>query len=118
MTASNAFKPLSKADLAEVLGVSIRTVENWVNDGTLLPPTKLGNRVYWHPSSFFAWLDKRLSSDAAVADVAPAVAPQEGPAIPVAGASKKSSRAQPVTASTELQKVRNRTQAQLDALMA
>ena len=44
MTTANAFKPLSKEDLADVLGVSIRTIENWVNEGILPAPTKLGNR--------------------------------------------------------------------------
>ncbi len=30
-----AFKPLTKDDIADVLGVSGRTIENWVSDGTL-----------------------------------------------------------------------------------
>lgn len=51
------FKPLTKENVAEVLGISLRTVENWVNDGTLIAPRKLGNRVYWHPSAFYEWLD-------------------------------------------------------------
>lgn len=44
MNAATAFKPLSKEDIADVLGVSIRTIENWVNEGILPAPTKLGNR--------------------------------------------------------------------------
>ncbi len=113
MTSINAFKPLSKEDLTEVLGVSPRTIENWVNDGVLPAPTKLGNRVYWHPNKFYAWLDRRLSddSDAAVAEPAADTA-----AAPTREKSKV--RSQPATAKTELDKVRSRTQAQLDALMA
>ena len=113
MTVSNAFKPLSKTDLADVLGVSIRTVENWVNDGTLLAPAKLGNRVYWHPSTFYAWLDRRLSCEGVAQDASQA-APLEQPAEPA----KPKQRSQPASVKTELEKVRNRTQAQLDALMA
>ena len=56
------FKPLTKENVAEVLGFSLRTVENWVNDGTLIAPRKLGNRVYWHPSAFYEWLDLTLSA--------------------------------------------------------
>lgn len=52
MTICNAFKPLTKEHIADVLGVSLRTIENWVGDGTLPAPKKLGNRVYWHPNAF------------------------------------------------------------------
>ena len=60
MTAIAAFKPLSKNDVADVLGVCLRTVENWVNEGDLPAPAKLGNRCYWHPTTFYAWLERRL----------------------------------------------------------
>lgn len=113
MSASNAFKPLSKNDLADVLGVSIRTIENWVNDGTLPGPSKLGNRVYWHPNTFYAWLDRRLSADASAADAPPEVAP-----VQALKPEKSKARSQPATAKNELEKVRGRTQAQLDELMA
>ena len=113
MSASNAFKPLSKNDLADVLGVSIRTIENWVNDGTLPGPSKLGNRVYWHPNTFYAWLDRRLSADAATAD-----ALQDEAAAPQPKPEKSKERTKPATAKNELETVRNRTQAQLDALVA
>ncbi|MBW0170706.1 MAG: helix-turn-helix transcriptional regulator [Hydrogenophaga sp.] len=111
MTTANAFKPLSKEDLADVLGVSIRTIENWVNEGILPAPTKLGNRVYWHPNTFYSWLDRRLSPDAAEAPGSHATEQE-----PVR--TKLKVRGQSLTEKTELEKVRNRTQAQLDALMA
>jgi predicted DNA-binding transcriptional regulator AlpA len=113
MTTATAFKPLSKEDLANVLGVSIRTIENWVNEGILPAPTKLGNRVYWHPNSFYAWLDRRLSADAATAEALQASATEPEPA-----RARPKARGQSTAAKTELDKVRNRTQTQLDALMA
>lgn len=90
MTTTAPFKPLTKDAVADLLGVSIRTVENWVNDGTLPSPSKLGARVYWHPTSFYAWLDKTLSHATAAsvpqeqgvtpsgqpADEAPAASPE------------------------------------------
>lgn len=63
MNTANAFKPLTKDDIAVCLNVSLRTVENWVGDGTLPSPKKLGNRVYWHPDVFYAWLSKRLMDE-------------------------------------------------------
>jgi predicted DNA-binding transcriptional regulator AlpA len=113
MTTANAFKPLSKEDLADVLGVSIRTIENWVNEGILPSPTKLGNRVYWHPNAFYAWLDRRLSAEPAMAEAAHDMVAEPQPA-----RAKPKVRGQSATAKTELDKVRSRTQAQLDALMA
>lgn len=113
MTTANAFKPLSKEALSDVLGVSIRTIENWVNEGILPAPTKLGNRVYWHPNAFYTWLDRRLSAAPAMTEVA-----QDSAIEPQPVRAKPKARGQSATVKTELDKVRNRTQAQLDALMA
>ncbi len=55
-----SFTPLTKQAVADVLGISVRSVENWISDGTLPAPVKLGNRVYWHPGVFFGWLSRRL----------------------------------------------------------
>jgi len=75
-----AFIPLAKQAVADVLGISVRSVENWINDGTLPAPVKLGNRVYWHPDVFFGWLSRRLlepvAEEAVVTSAsAPALAP-------------------------------------------
>jgi excisionase family DNA binding protein len=116
MTNFLVFKPLSKDDVAEVLGVSVRTIENWVSEGTLLAPVKFGGRVYWHPKRFFEGLDRRLSGDDAdgrLADDAPRDEPAEP--VPVSGghvrAPSRSSRAE-----HEREKLRRRNQEQLDAL--
>ena len=58
--AANAFKPLKKADIATTLGVTPRTVENWVSAGLIPAPTDLGGRVFWHPEMFYTWLDEYL----------------------------------------------------------
>ncbi|AIV90847.1 helix-turn-helix transcriptional regulator [Burkholderia pseudomallei] len=80
-THQESFTPLTKQAVADVLGISVRSVENWINDGTLPAPVKLGNRVYWHPEVFFGWLSRRLLEPAAeeVAEVmsAPTLRPQK-----------------------------------------
>jgi len=70
------FTPLSKQAVADLLDISIRSVENWINEGILPAPAKLGNRVFWHPDAFYGWLSKRLLEPAAEAQSpdAPAVA--------------------------------------------
>ena len=54
------FTPLTKDDVAQVLGITPRTVENWVDQGNMPRPACIGNRVYWHPELFYVWLDQRL----------------------------------------------------------
>lgn len=63
MTASAFFTPLTKQAVADSLGISIRSVENWINDGILPAPVKLGNRVYWHPDVYYGWLSRRLKEE-------------------------------------------------------
>ena len=64
-----SFTPLTKQAVADVLGISVRSVENWISDGTLPAPVKLGNRVYWHPDVFFGWLSRRLLEPGAEEEV-------------------------------------------------
>lgn len=113
MTATTAFKPLSKEDLADVLGVCIRTIDNWVNEGILPASTKLGGRAYWHPNTFYAWLHRRLLAEEALVEVL-----KESASEPLSSRTKSKACSKSSPAKTELDKVRNRTQAQLDALMA
>ncbi|MCO6411941.1 MAG: helix-turn-helix domain-containing protein [Thiogranum sp.] len=61
---SQSLTPISKADLQEILGVSERTLENWVRDGTLPPPQRLGGRrVYWFKTVIEEWLREQLSPE-------------------------------------------------------
>jgi predicted DNA-binding transcriptional regulator AlpA len=55
-----AFIPLSKQDVAGILGVSIRTIENFVARGRMPAPAHIGARVLWHPDVFYSWLDQAL----------------------------------------------------------
>ncbi|MCK7500313.1 MAG: helix-turn-helix domain-containing protein [Comamonadaceae bacterium] len=54
------FKPLTKHDIAGLLGVTPRTIEIWVKQERIPGPSCIGNRVYWHPDAFYAWLHPRL----------------------------------------------------------
>ena len=57
-----AFRPLSRLEVAEILSVSIRTLENWQKAGLMPRSVDIGGRVYWHPEVFYEWLDQRLRS--------------------------------------------------------
>ena len=78
MPSNKAFQPLSKSDVAEILGISIKCLDNWVNSGILLPPAKLGNKVYWHPDAFYEWLDAVFRQQHAEPHVAIVTLPQAG----------------------------------------
>jgi len=119
MHAPNSFKPLTKDDLAELLGVSARTIENWVNEGVVPAPKKLGGRVYWHPRMFFDWLDRRLQSDGDDDRTAVSRVPGEGEA---EVASVPPQQAKPPRQTkrrfTDASTIRARGQAELDRLLA
>ena len=57
----DAFKPITKEAAAEILSVSVRTIENWVSAGTLPVPASIGGRRYWHPQVFYGWLGQSLA---------------------------------------------------------
>lgn len=58
------FKALTKSDIAEVLGCSVRNVENLVSSGTLPKPGAVGRLVRWHSDVFYQWLDATLKGQA------------------------------------------------------
>jgi excisionase family DNA binding protein len=110
---TTAFKPLTKDDIAEVLGVSLRTIENWVSDGTLPSPRKLGNRVFWHPTIFYAWLECVLTTE----DATELTGTQPTSyATDTHLARKPKARAKP--AGTELEKLRARENAKLEHMLS
>ena len=96
MTTSSAFTPLTKQAVADSLGISIRSVENWINDGTLPAPAKLGNRVYWHPDVYFGWLSRRLQEAQAVESES---APAELRLVPAPAPSRREASSSDKTAS-------------------
>lgn len=110
------FRPLTKEDVADVLGVSLRTVENWVNDGTLVAPGKIGSRVYWHPRSFYDWLDRTLSATSGCATVAEPMQVADAPEpLP---ASRIPNPKSPKTAKEKAESARLRGEAKLQALLS
>lgn len=68
------FRPLSKEDVADVLGITVRCLEQRVEQGLVPRWRKLGNRSVYHPDVFFGWLDGYLKSDES-RDVEPAAEP-------------------------------------------
>ncbi|SED78700.1 DNA binding domain-containing protein, excisionase family [Burkholderia sp. WP9] len=53
------FEMLTKEDIATILKVSLRTVENWVADGLLPAPGTIGSRRRWHSGEFYAFIEQR-----------------------------------------------------------
>ena len=116
MLSAPPFKPLTKDDVADALGVSTRTVENWVKDGTLPSPRKLGNRVYWHPRTFYEWLDRVLADDPSHAETAIESEGHRQAAVAERGVDKRR-RQSPASPKSEVKTLRARDQAKLDALV-
>jgi len=58
------YQPITKEAAAQILSVSKRTIDNWLADGTIVEPSNIGRRVYWHPDDFYRWLNERLGVQA------------------------------------------------------
>jgi len=56
---------LSKDDLCASLGISKRTIENMVRDGTFPPPVRLGKCVYWSEVAVHSWRRRRFAGQEA-----------------------------------------------------
>jgi predicted DNA-binding transcriptional regulator AlpA len=52
------FEMLTKEDIATILKISLRTVENWVADGLLPPPATIGSIRRWHSGEFYAFMER------------------------------------------------------------
>lgn len=77
MTDATPIKPLTREDIASLLGVSDKTIDKMVREGTLPRPWQLGTcrRLYWHPEDWNAWIERQRLSEPSLKD-APA-APTE-----------------------------------------
>lgn len=58
------FKPLTREEVAQILSISLSTLDGMIAAGTVPPPQTLGGRRhYWHPDTLYAWLDRRLRGE-------------------------------------------------------
>jgi excisionase family DNA binding protein len=65
MTDATPIKPLTREDIASLLGVSDKTIDKMVREGTLPRPWQLGTcrRLYWHPEDWNVWIERQRSPD-------------------------------------------------------
>ncbi|MRR50362.1 MAG: DNA-binding protein [Rhodocyclaceae bacterium] len=54
------YQPITIERAADILSVSPRTIYNLITDGTLPSPVPLGRRVYWHPDTFYAAINRHF----------------------------------------------------------
>lgn len=61
MTDAAPIKPLTREDVASLLGVSDKTIDKMVREGSLPRPWQLGTcrRLYWHPEDWNAWIERQ-----------------------------------------------------------
>ena len=51
------FRPIAREAAAELLSVSLRAIDYYIEQGLLPPPISLGGRRrYWHPDAFYEHL--------------------------------------------------------------
>ena len=81
MNHSEPIKPLTREDVASLLGVSDKTIDKLIREGSLPKPWQLGTcrRLYWHPNDWNAWIERQRLGDPSLAD-APAMPIEPEPA--------------------------------------
>ena len=57
---------MTKSDVAKLIQVSARQVENLVKSGRLIAPIRLGSHPRWRRSQLLAFLDAMADTDATV----------------------------------------------------
>lgn len=63
------FKPVTKADAAQVLGVCTKSIDNYIRDGLLPQPARFAGRDLWHPDDFYGFLSAQLRGGQATSAV-------------------------------------------------
>lgn len=59
-TVASIRKPLRRADLAELLGVTTKTIDNRRRAGDLPPSFTCGAERLWRPEDVEAWMEERV----------------------------------------------------------
>ena len=64
---TDPFEPITRERAAEILEISLGTLDAMVRDGDLPPPCRIGNarKVYWDPDIFFSTLRALLQGNGA-----------------------------------------------------
>lgn len=71
------FVPVLKADAADLLRVSPKTIDNYIAQGLLPKPRRFGMREMWHPDVFYAHLGRALLGEDSPANDCMPAAPVE-----------------------------------------
>jgi excisionase family DNA binding protein len=81
MTDAAPIKPLTREDVASLLGVSDKTIDKMIRERSLPRPWQVGScrRLYWHPEDWNAWIERQRLGDPSLAD-APAMPIEPEPA--------------------------------------
>ena len=48
---------VTRADVAQIFGVCIKTIDNYIDQGLLPQPVQFASREYWHPEDMRSFID-------------------------------------------------------------
>lgn len=48
---------MTRADVAQMFGVCVKTVDNYIKEGLLPQPVQFASREYWHPDDMRSFMD-------------------------------------------------------------
>lgn len=51
------FRLVTRADVAQIFGVCVKTVDNYIEQGLIPKPVSFASKEYWHPDDIRAFID-------------------------------------------------------------
>lgn len=51
------FRLVTRADVAQMFGVCVKTVDNYIKEGLLPQPVQFASREYWHPDDMQSFME-------------------------------------------------------------
>lgn len=52
------FRLVTRADVAQIFGVCVKTIDNYIQQGLLPQPVAFASKEYWHPDDIKIFLDE------------------------------------------------------------
>lgn len=71
------FRLVTRADVAQMFGVCVKTVDNYIKEGLLPQPVQFASREYWHPDDMRSFMDATFKRTPSAPSPTPAV-PSDG----------------------------------------
>lgn len=83
------FRLVTRADVAQMFDVCVKTVDNYIKDGLLPQPVQFASREYWHPDDIRSFMEATFKRASPASLPAPVLQTDGAQAMPEASATRQ-----------------------------